>query len=120
MAIERGNPIPAGRYWIDVSKPRVKAYTDWRKASNGAVRTVSTQESDRMTFIVFEVSTPTPRWPVEVGLGLPTIAEQSVKSASDVVSRPAVPTSSDFLGDMFKGVSPLALLAILYFMSKGK
>lgn len=73
-----------------------------------------------MTFVIFELSKPVQRWTDGVGLGFPNVAPGHVQAASDVISRPKVPTSGDMLGGFLSGVSPLALLAILYFMSKGK
>lgn len=119
MAIERGDPIPAGRYWIDIPKARVKNYTTWRKA-NPSVKTTSTQESPKMTFIIFEVSSPVPRWPADWGLGFPNQAGAGVRQASDVIQRPKVETSSDMLSGLFAGVSGTAMLVLLalYLMSK--
>lgn len=120
MAIERGDPIPAGRYWLDIPKARVKNYTTWRKANLPHVKTTSTQESSKMTFIIFEVSSPVPRWPADWGLGFPNTAGDSVKQASDVIQRPKVETSSDVLSGLFAGVSGTAMLVLLalYLMSK--
>lgn len=118
MPFERKDPIPPGRYWIDIPTGRQASYNTWALSSPN-VKTVSDRRSEKMIFIVFEVGPgPAKRWPVEAGLGFPTIDKTGkVKAPEDVVQRPKV---EDFdLSDLFSGTKgTIMLLGILWFVSR--
>lgn len=91
MALERRNPLPVARYWVDVSPAEQPAFNAWVASSGGAVavRTTS-QYSDGWTWFLFDVVSPVP-WN---GPGFPTIATADVKSPADVITSPPVSTPS--------------------------
>lgn len=37
MALERSNPLPPGRYWVDVSPADKPAFDGWLAANRGAL-----------------------------------------------------------------------------------
>lgn len=89
-AVERANPLPPGRYWVDVFELDSPNFSTWLATNKATVRIVSTEHHDADSggpardWVLFEVSAATP-WN---GPGLPTIADPSVTSSSDTVQRP--------------------------------
>lgn len=89
--LQRQNPLPPGRYWIDVFEKDAAAFRAWLERSPG-VRVQTTQhfdESPARDWYLFDVTAPT-SWE---GPGLPTIATADVKSSEDTVQRPPPPPS---------------------------
>lgn len=93
MAVERRDPLPAGRYSIFINADEGARFAEWRKANAATVKVVSTIDRRALettlpgfatrwdgtiieslvgTSILFDVSAPTP-W---VGLGFPTIEQR--------------------------------------------
>lgn len=98
-AVARTNPIPAGRYWLDVFTPSPAGHADseavfsrWLGENFGrvVVRTTETFPGPPLrNWYLFEVlagATPT-AFPF-VALGFPTKAGPEVKSSGDTVQRP--------------------------------
>lgn len=109
MAVERRDPVPAGRYWVFLKKEEIPAWQSWVKNSSpnvavvasetqfvtpdGMLWAVSPESATRLDvlkeargeWILFDVKAPTP-W---VGFGFPTIADGSVKSSTDVITAPS-------------------------------
>lgn len=87
MTVERRNPLPAGRYWIDISKEPVPLGT-WQgflSAFHGFVHVDTTEEDDAFAFSIFTTSKALV-WPD--GIGYPTIAGPNIKSRDDTVQAP--------------------------------
>ena len=98
MALERRNPVPAGRYWVDVfdqtsTHPATKgqntqtAFRDWLRRNAATVKIDSTQSFDTKPardFYIFRVTAPT-LWE---GPGFPEVAPAAVQSSADTVQRP--------------------------------
>lgn len=90
--VERQNPIPAGRYWVDVFANDSDAFGAWISSNRPtvAVRTTEHFDSDpSRDWYLFDVSAPTP-WH---GPGFPTIAGPNVTSSTDTAQRPDPPPS---------------------------
>lgn len=89
-AVQRANPLPAGRYWVDVFETDSPDFSSWLGANRSTVSIVSTEHFDANAggpardWVLFQVSAPTP-WN---GPGFPTIADASVTSSSDTAQRP--------------------------------
>lgn len=86
-AVERSNPLPPGRYWVDVFQTDSPAFLAWRARNAQSVGIEVTQHFDSepwRDFVIFKVTSPVP-WE---GPGFPTIAEPWVKSSSDTAQRP--------------------------------
>lgn len=89
-AVQRANPLPAGRYWVDVFATDSPDFSSWLAANRSTVSIVSTEHFDANAggpardWVLFQVSAPTP-WS---GPGFPTIADASVTSSSDTAQRP--------------------------------
>lgn len=99
MTIERRNPLPIGRYWIDIFDSGNAAWQGWLASNASTVRVESTQDFDASgtsvlnttaparRFIIFVTTAPTP-WPPNMGIGLPTIADSDVNQSDDTVVKP--------------------------------
>ena len=93
MAMQRSNPLPPGKYWVDVFDPDRSDFRGWL-ADNAVTLRVDKQE-DKLarggypaeTWYLFTVLSPTP-WN---GPGFPTIAEGGITTADDVAQRPDPP-----------------------------
>lgn len=84
--IETRNPIPAGRYWIEVSTEPVPMGTwlGFLDAAKGFVHVDNTESDDAFAFSIF-TTTKTLVWPD--GIGFPNVAPASIKSRADTVQR---------------------------------
>ena len=132
MALERRNPLPPGRYWIDVFGDNRPRFTTWARQQKASVK-VRVTESDVNSeppreWHLFDVSAPVP-WDAQT-FGFPTVAEPEVQTSQDTVQRPppepepdlshVLPTPSD-LATVGGGLGMLALIiagAFLYMQSQ--
>lgn len=98
--LERRNPLPPGSYWIDVFGLNIPKFDNWLKAFSGlGVRTDATQQFEattvpaRRTWYKFTFTPPFEGAPVtwDTTFGFPTIADASIRSSEDTVSRPDLP-----------------------------
>lgn len=89
-AIERANPLPVGKYWVDVFDPQEAAFQAWLRKNKASVVVRSTETFEPSgdypgrAWRLFEVSSPV-TWE---GPGFPTIAGPSVKTSADTADRP--------------------------------
>lgn len=115
MAIERKDPIPIGKYWVDALDEIAIFYFDtWAIRNSGTVKVIKREEhapgyvwsplspmldpdvpADAATSIsrnkrnwyLFEVTAPTPRWQPVKNLSLPTIVKSpTAPTAAPVTS----------------------------------
>lgn len=98
MALERRNPLPRGRYWVDVfdlvsthpatdGENMQAAFRNWLARNADTVRVESTQSFDTepaRDFYIFRVLDPV-SWE---GPGFPEIATDGVQSSADTTQRP--------------------------------
>lgn len=141
MALERRNPLPPGRYWLDVHGPRSDAegpqrdrnvhFGIWKSRNSDAVHVEKTQsfpdEDPPRNFVIFRTIKEIP-WGPEMAdvLGFPTIATDDVQSSDDTVQRP--PPEAPDLADQLKtivlwtagAVVGVGVLSILYSLLKRK
>lgn len=115
MAVERSNPLPPGRYWVDVSPDDRGAFDGWLQANRGTVvvRSTSQDGSSDWQWILFDVTAPAMAfWN---GPGYPTIADPSVTTESQVkqVPMPEGAGGVDLAAKLLKGAAPWALAAFL-------
>lgn len=88
--LERHNPLPAGRYWVDVFAPDASAFIAWLRANKNAVHVTTTESfpenggGPARDWYLFDVTTPVP-WS---GPGFPTVAGPEIKTAEDTAQRP--------------------------------
>jgi hypothetical protein len=114
MAMVRKNPLPAGRYWIDIPRGSQDIWDLWLK-KNADVVHVEKKESDSwlktsITNYIFTVDEPT-IWPR--GVGFPNTAGAEVKKKADVVQRPPPPTAADVVKDIAQTASEAATQAYI-------
>lgn len=111
MAIERRNPLPAGKYWVDVFEPHTSPFLGWL-SKNQANLTVNTTEriqgDPEGNWILFTVRTPV-LWE---GPGYPSIAGQNIKTKADTSERPE-PEELPNLDDVVKKVSRDTVKAVV-------
>lgn len=119
MTLERRNPLPAGRYWIDVADPRRTDFTTWLAVNKDSVHVTNTEASEgppASDFYIFTVAesvsvpggTGTINVPVQwdaVSFGFPTVAGPEVQSKADTRSAPDLPKdATDQLSDALDSV----------------
>jgi len=111
MAIQRNNPLPPGKYWVDVFDPDRQEFRGWL-ADNASTLHVEKQE-DKLarggypaeTWYLFTVTAPTP-WN---GPGFPTISDDAVQQWDDTAERPPPPPSvSEQAGEVIDSVEAAA------------
>jgi hypothetical protein len=89
-AMQRANPLPIGKYWVDVFTPQEGAFRDWLQRNKANVVVTTTETFDPIdsyegrVWRLFEVRAPV-TWE---GPGFPTIATPDIKSSDDTVQRP--------------------------------
>lgn len=102
MALERRRPLPAGRYWLDITPLHKTKWEVWRNAMSGfdSVKVEHTEHFDAVKeqsnplgegtvpaapehdFVIFSLTAPNVAWEA-AGLPSPTIAPASITSSAD-------------------------------------
>lgn len=130
-AVERRNPLPPGRYWIDVFGTDIELFDMWLKGNGaiGFVDVLSTEFFDEKpavppflesrparNWILFRVNAHTPFNQTE--FGFPTIAGEDVSSSSDTVQRPERQEGPNLARVLLlTGVTIIGFLAISTYLS---
>jgi hypothetical protein len=89
--VERANPLPVGKYWVDVFAPKEAAFQDWLARNKGNVVVTTTESFDAIgdyparVWRLFEVRKTPVMWE---GPGLPNVATPDIKSSADTGQRP--------------------------------
>lgn len=142
MAVERRNPLPVGRYWIDIidepgaKSSRIFFFDSWLIRNSTAVKVLKKEELGttlwsldysgiRRNWYLFEVLSPVD-WPRDKGFGFPSIVKSpqapnapAVTSSTDTAQRPPEPTWQDSLNNMLGDAKTLAFVAIgIYLLTK--
>ena len=95
MTLERRDPLPAGRYWLDVFPANRDAWDRWSNAmdSVGSVTIEHTEHFDAdggspaHDFVIWSLTAPNVAYRA-AGLPAPTIADVGVQTSSDTATRP--------------------------------
>jgi len=144
MAVERRNPLPVGRYWVDILDPpksttsHILLFDAWlagnrdkvalrRKEERGTTLWSLDYSGVRDNWYLFDVLEPV-EWPRDRGFGFPTIAQSptapkapKVETSADTVQRPPEPSISDDFSRLFDDIKTGAVaLVILWALLKGK
>lgn len=126
MALERRNPLPPGRYWVDILTPKLTSFELMleREKDNVVVETReynpnSSNFNASTTTFLFRNARP---FPWQQGWSLPNRAGTEVQTPADTLQRPApepgpIEQISSMLDDAKTGA--VALLA-LWFLFGGK
>jgi len=117
---ERSNPIPPGRYWVDVvddtlhRRGAYRGFQAWLKSNSKTVRVLKHESTvtpvsfdtlfdaarPQLDWYLFEVSAPTKRWAKSAKLGFPTVVSRAVKKRTDVHKAPPEKTVKEYwMGD---------------------
>ncbi len=124
MTIERRDPIPAGRYWVDlVGKEAGISFDIWRRM----YPSISVEETEGDTtvdpfqaFVIFTLSKPTERWSKTPGLGYPNTAGPEIHSKADAYRVPVVENPLDALVSMLQQPGTLIVLGIVLYLATQK
>ena len=131
MPIERRNPLPKGRYWVDIidRKGEVLAFEFWLiknaaklkllKREDKGTTTFSTDYSGiRYSFFLFDVLEPV-EWPRNKGWGFPSIAQSEfqptapkIEKSEDTGVRPKVPGPLESLTEALSDAKTFTLIAL--------
>lgn len=110
MAIERRNPLPKGKYWIDTFGDNRLKFADFLKSSGVHVDATQSFDSEPpRDWFLFTVSNPIPF--DAKAFGFPTIATPDVKSADDTIQKPDLPKNA--LDDLDKTLGQLGTVVKL-------
>lgn len=135
MAIERRNPLPKGRYWVDIidRKGEVLAFEMWlmrnadklkviNKEDKGTTTFSSDYSGIRYTFFLFDVLEPV-EWPRNKGWGFPSIAQSEfqptapkIEKSEDTGSRPKVPGPLDTITEAMSDAKTFAIVALAIYL----
>lgn len=129
MAVERREPLPAGRYWIYILEDELEDWDEWAEDNALTVHVVASERKTKLpshapavmvtrpdlsiimeaagAWFLFDVLSPTP-W---VGFGFPTIVTDRSISQSIHVEQAPDPVPDDQLGmDLWGELKGLVLL----------
>jgi hypothetical protein len=90
MAQVRTQPLPPGRYWLDVQSAQLDPFRSWVASNPGAVTIEHSEAAPSLTFFIFRTSKPM-RFD-QRSFGFPSVAGPEINTANDTVQRPPVPT----------------------------
>lgn len=120
MALERRNPLPTGRYWVDIQAKYVADFTDFLRKVGRGIMVVQTKErtdpfttGGGTTSYLFEVKDPLIWWD-QSKFGFPTIGT----GITDLDQTGQVPAPEPLFGGGGSGdwvVPALVLAAIMAF-----
>ena len=130
--IERRQPLPVGRYWLDVRTGSLDPFLAWARSNptriehSEAVETRGPGRSIGVTFFIFRVLQPTHF--DQRSFGFPTVATPDVQRAADTAQRPDAPKPLDVLNDLLNqvhlpsldGLGAMILHAGAYLLMKDK
>lgn len=114
MAIERKNPLPVGKYWVDVFDPHINDFKDWLDKNKDSVII------DKQEYYIARDNYPQRNWylfhntaPVDwQGPGFPTIAEQETHTSEDTAQKPPPePSGVEVIEDAFSKAGNILTLA---------
>ena len=128
--IERRDPVPIGRYWVDITEDGVRplvrfSFSQWLDTVKDQIQVVRLERYSSVPsgiardWYLFDVVSPV-TWPKGKGFGLPTIVQSKenptapkVETSKDTAIRPPEPESfSDQLSNLLGDAKTLALLVL--------
>lgn len=111
MAVERSNPLPVGRYWVDIPPSDTLSFNIWKQTHRDLVkvRAVSTG-ANGWEWHLFDVLSPVLWGP----WGFPNIADEGVDGPEDVYKVPHVeqPDSVAMIERALWGAGAILLAAV--------
>lgn len=113
----RDNPLPIGRYWIDVFGDNRDKLALWFRQNRDTVDALTTESFDKnpggpaRDFYIFRVKAPTTF--EAVTFGFPTVAGSNVQSSDDTVQRPDPVTTEQVVQSTLDQVGKIAFYGLL-------
>lgn len=92
-ALERRNPLPVGRYWIDIFEPKKEVFYNWLRIASISVQVLATETREATDqwpaseWYLFETKQML-MWDIAGDVGWPTVAGPEVKTSDDTVQKP--------------------------------
>jgi len=121
MALERGNPLPVGRYWIDILQKYVPDFNDFLSRVGRSIHVEQTKEhlnasGGGVTSFLFTNTNPLVPWD-NTKFGYPNIGT----GITDLDQTGQVPDPAPLFGDLGIGdlTLPLLILAAVWLLSLG-
>lgn len=131
MAIQRKNPLPIGRYWVDIvatqSYPGIQLYFySWLRQNREAVNVVQKEHFGALwnalerDWYLFDVTKPV-KWDTTKGFGLPTIVQLGanptiVVKPEDTVQKPDPEGPMDIINDFLADAKSVLLIGALLWL----
>jgi len=127
MAMQRKNPVPPGKYWVDQFEQRILEFDMWLRRNDDKVKVIKREEFARLwngrqrVWYLFQVQQPV-KW--EKGWGFPTIAQSAenptapvVEKPDDTVTKPPPPLGPiEQLESLFEDAKTVAFIALLAYL----
>lgn len=137
MTIERRNPVPKGRYWVDIidtkSYPGARLFfVAWLARNRGKVEVVKKESFGALVtgsardWYLFDVKLPV-TWEKGQGFGRPTIVRSAENPTAPVVTKPEdtatkpppPPSFTEQLSEMLQDAKTILIIgALVYAFSK--
>ena len=126
MTLERRQPLPVGRYWLDLRPGTLDTFRNWAAANLQRVQIERFEAHGGVTFTIFQIVKPITF--DQRTFGFPTIATPDVQHAADTATRPPVPKPLDALNELLNavhlpsldGLGAMVLLAGAYLLMMDK
>jgi len=121
MALERQNPLPVGRYWVDILQKHVPDFNDFLRRVGRSIHVEQTKEhldatGGGVTSFLFTNTNPLVPWD-NTKFGFPNIGT----NVTDLDQTGQVPDTPPLFGDWGIGdlTVPILLLAAFWLLSGG-
>jgi len=111
VAVERRNPIPPGRYWIDTFGPDILDFEAWAMQSPQVeveASEIFESETPKRQWVLFKVKSPAVFEARKYGF--PTIADDNIRTSGDTVQRPD-PEVTPGIPELLDGIKTVAMIA---------
>lgn len=102
MTVERRQPLPVGRYWLDLRPGTLDTFRLWAASNPKRINPELFEAHGGVTFAIFRIIQPT-RFDQRT-FGFPTIAPTSVQHAADTAQRPPAPTITTTIDDTLSNI----------------
>lgn len=123
MAVERRNPLPMGRYWVDIPAAKVDDFNKWLGIMSRGIFVAQTKETgafgSSVTSYLFDVRDPLIYWEQgkygfpTIGTGITDLDQTGQVPAPEPIIPPSVLPGLEGLGNAVLLLAALWLLATM-------
>lgn len=118
MALEKRNPLPLGRYWVDIPAKHLSDFQQFLGLVSRGIFVAQTKEHEdpfttngKITTYLFDVRDPLIPWD-NTKYGWPTIAT----GVTDIDQTVQVPAAEPLFGSPNDWTTPILILAAIYLL----